>query len=210
MVEIKLDSEPVTFDGPAPGSLEEIFSVILKYLDGHGKVISKFMVDGEEVPTTERMESKGSMYKRVEIISMERSEFFLNGVKKAVREGNGVTSYLEEFSVSVLSRPWSESVVCIGELMEKTLPVIQILEVAVNRIRKNRVEWLEESIGVLKEFGEVINLYTSAAALKDPACLSDIVGIQMLPLIKQALNLLQGPISSYFETTSPDYEAPAS
>lgn len=209
MIQVKLNSEPITFDGPMPGALDEIFLLIVKHLTQEGKMISEFLVDGKPLEN-EAMIKSLTDFKLVEVESLHRSDYMLTMINREIEKQEALYVMLEDYSADILSLPWDKSAPKTRAILNNVLPIVKLLEASMDIFIDLNTEWKNDSEALIKELGNVMNLFTSAIALKDVSYLSDILGSQMLSLIKQALNLLQGPIKNHFEKERPNYEAPAS
>ena len=172
-------------------------------------MISGFLVDGKPFET-EEMIRNATGFKTVEIEAMHRSDYMLEMIDLQNEKRDAIICMIEDYSADILVLPWDKSIPKTKAILENALPVVKVLEAALDVFVDINDSWKEEAVAVLKELSNVMNLFTSAIALKDLGCLSDISVSQILPLIKQALNMLQGPIKGQFEKERPKYEAPSS
>lgn len=198
MVQISIDDKPMVFESPKPEKVRDLVAIVGKFLFENGRVIQLIVVDGED-GTTDSGILERCEYREVKFYSVDFNQNMIEEISHIIGNREGIVSFMDEFSINILNSEWESNANRSNNLSEITLTIVVLLNRTYDLLSDNYSELLEEIKLLLHRFKLATNLYTSAAAFRDSGCISDVIVNQLSPTIKQALNLLQGPVKSYFD-----------
>lgn len=200
MVQISIDDKPFNFTGPKPETVEQLVSIIGKYLFDNGRVIRTILVDGEDgtIDVNSDILSR-SEYNEVKFYSVDLNEDMVKEIGHLLENKEHIVSFMNEFSHDLLNDEWANNAHKSNRLSTITVTIVVLLSRACETISDSNKELLEQIESLLHNFKLGTNLYTSAASFKDTLCIADVLSDQLIPAVNNALDLIQGPVKSYFD-----------
>lgn len=210
MVQISIDGKPVAFNGPKPETVEQLVSMFGQQLFDSGRLIKQILVDGEDGIVDEFLLKKRD-YSEVKIYSKDRNEDMVDELSLVIENKDYIINFMNEFSRDLLNGEWSSNAHNSNRLSHMTLTIVILLNRACDLMKDGNEELLKSVESLIHSFKIGTNLYTSAMSFKDTISISDVILEQLIPTVKQALDLFQGPVKNYFDwVTNPSYDFPAS
>lgn len=206
MSSVYLDNEIVDFEGSQPKDLKALLTLLFQHLNHEERYVTKLVVDGIELSTNDSSKYPKA-YSKVEVFTAAQDEAFREELTHVLNGSSGLVEVLDSFSGKILSQPWEDSVKPANSLVKQLTPFMKFIEALIAFGRQRKTTWADHLVNCAKEYHSSINLFTSATALRDPACVSDIAAEQLLPLVKKTINILNTEVFSYFEAPTPmDHE----
>jgi len=209
MSDVYLDSEKVTFNGDEPQNVRGVIEVLTRYLQENGRLVAEARVDGVDIVNLKE-EAYLKSFGRIDVVSNTEEEYLSGWVKQVSRDVSVLDRDMVSFSEEILNKPWDENTGRGKEILEGFVPILRLIEGLVFYGKQKEAEWIDELKEQLKGYRGSLNLYTSALALKDPASMSDIVALDLLPALRKTFALIEGPILAHFQRKPCDHGAPAS
>ncbi len=210
MIQISIDDKPVVLNGSKPETVEQLISVIGQQLFDNGRVIKQILVDGEDGTIDEFLLKKRD-YCEVKIYSKDRNEDMVEELSLVIENKDYIINFMNQFSRDLLNGEWSSNAHNSNRLSHMTLTIVMLLNRTCDLMKDGNEELLRNIKSLIHSFKVGTNLYTSAMSFKDTLSISDVILEQLIPTVKQALDLFQGPVKSYFDwVTSPNLDFPAS
>lgn len=200
MSQVYLNGENVDFQGPAPATVSEVWSLLEEFLGQSALLIDRMHVDGEGwVPDGD---SGSRTYQTIEVFSVTQE----GKVAQIVVELLGQRSLLEEqwriCARQVLSRPWT---VFQNEgigLLNSTQPLIQSLGLLVAYSKGRDAEWsqsLEQAAESLNaELGSLLDAFEAG----DCVVFSDVAERGILANVQDAFRVLEDEVAPSIESST--------
>lgn len=194
MKNVYLDGEEVLFDGPLPSDMPALQAVLNQHLHKNGRVLTRWLVDGvDTLSNTDAVPP--SMASKVEAFSEAHSDLLNRLTRNISQEGPAILNLLDEFGHKILSHPWSTQSASLGALIEKLIPIIELLGHLNEYAQTHNLAWQQTTATSIESFGSIFEKLTSIAQAQDIALLSELVLLNLAPLVSQTLHSLQSTVS---------------
>jgi len=197
MSEVTLNGENVDFQGPAPATVIEVWTLVEQFLGQSGLLLERMRVDGEDWAPSGESDSK--TYRKIEAFSISREGKVAQIVSELLRQQPVLEKQWDACAHQVLSRPWpvfqNEGL----ELLGATQPLVQSLSVLVEYANGCDAEWGGE-LGLASE-----NLNTGLGFLMDAfeagdcVLFSDVAETSVLANIREGFRVLKSDVAPSLE-----------
>lgn len=208
MKRVFLDDQLVSFEGTMPKDLSELLVVLSEHVEKDENYIEHLAVDGIDLLNPRDKASLPESYECIEAYSSPQGFYYLKQIDEMVKQTGYLVEAFETLSGIILNQVWEQSIDAINNTLYKVIPWIKVLEELELYANPRNLVWRMGIKDLLKEYKNCSNLYSSAIALSDAACLSDTIIYQWLPLINQTIELLEKTIVPYFQMICSKHETP--
>lgn len=192
MAEVILDGETVNFEGSAPATSRELWSVIEGHLERSGLLIDRFLVDG--VLWTPDAGCGKEAYEKVEVFSITLERNIANIVGTLLNDGLRLLDRWETGASTSLSKPWTKFQNEGLEILNETQPLVQSVGLIMEYSKMNQLSWSE----AIRQSGEDLNASLSALmdSFEAADCISysDTAATRVYPAIAEMFRVLSDEV----------------
>ena len=185
---ITLDGEPVIFEGEAPTAAMTLYDLLITSLAEQGRCLSRFTVDDVDVLGPRNRECPVE-YSSIEAESVREADMVRTVIEEALGEADALTAEIEQLAVTVLWRPWPESVNRFSELSAKLTPVVELTEVLTGFGEGWEADWRDDIKRVGNQLHEALADLLNLAQGNDVAVFSDVLELNLNCTIRSILDL---------------------
>lgn len=185
------DGEEVVFDGDVPTDPNHVYELLMGALSENGRAVVKFIVDGEDTIGSEQLPES---YKKIEVHSLSHDELTLRLIIESMNHLSTAEKEFEAYIRNILSVAWSEVFKRMNEFINKVQPFADLLDNLGPYSQTYNPPWKEALEKVTKEQADSLGVVLNAFQQGDPACLSDELSINFLPIFKRARKLFSETI----------------
>lgn len=198
MKKVYIDGEIVDFEGPAPVTAMEVWSLLEQFLGQSGLLIETMRVDGNDWMPGGNADSES--YETIEAFSITQE----GKVAQIVDELLGQRSVLEErwrnSAREVLSRPWTSFQNDGVELLDATQPLVQSLGVLVVYSKDCDAVWSHVLESVAERLNVSLGLLLDAFEASDCVVFSDVAEHGILANVSEAFRILKDDVAPKLES----------
>ncbi len=151
MANVFLDGESVDFQGPAPGSASEVWSLLENFMGQSGLLIQRMLVDGKE--WTPDVGDGSGEFQSIEVFSMTQEQNVSNMIGELLGQREGLLERWRASARAALSRPWESFREEAIEVLNATQPLVQCVGLLVEYSKNRDADWTS----ALEEVAELLN-----------------------------------------------------
>ncbi len=198
MGEVFLNGEIVDFQGPAPATAIEAWTLLEQFLGQSGLLIERMGVDGQD--WTPGGVSDSATYRKIEVFSVTQEDKVSQIVAELLRQGPALEERWSACSRQVLSRPWVSFQKHGIELLNDTQPLVQSLGLLHEYAKGCQAEWgpsLGRATGHLNvELGSLLDAFEAG----DCVVFSDVAESGILAGLQEIFRVLNDEVASGLES----------
>lgn len=198
MVQINIDGKPINFTGPKPETAGELIDILGMDLYNKGRVVHTILVDGENASLDEDILARTD-YHEVSLCTINFNESTVVEINHLLNHREHVINLINALSHDLVNDEWEINAHKLDRLNNVTVTIVTILSRTCDSIKDNTSELFKQAESLLNSFKIGINLDTFDLYFNESLYLSDTVVDQLVPAVKDALDLIQGPVKGYFD-----------
>lgn len=195
MGEIFLDAEKVDFEGAAPATVAEAWTVVSEYLGGMGRVLEEMQVDGQAWDAEKGDPNVG--YGCIRFVSLSQGEKVFQLAQRWLSAGRALLPELEAKSVCVLSLSWESACQEASASLEALRPVLEGFGLMCQYGEQVQATWLSVA---LEGYGACVKSIETVLAAVDAGNvvqLSDGFALDLLVAWEAFLERVEGELMPF-------------
>ncbi|OUW16690.1 MAG: hypothetical protein CBD18_06350 [Opitutales bacterium TMED158] len=190
---VYLNGENVDFQGPAPATPLEVWSVLENHLSQSGMLIERMEVDGADwVPGSDEPTVS---YGTIHIHSVSQSSKATQIVDELRKSRESLEGSWLDAAREVLRSPWDRFQPRALELLDATQPLIQSVSVLVAFGQESESNWGQELQQASHSLNEGVERLIDAFEARDSVSFSDAAGMECLDGVRAVFGALDAAAS---------------
>ena len=198
MSKVYIDGEIVDFQGPAPATAMEVWSLLEQFLGQSALLIENMRVDGSDWMPGENADS--ASYERIEAFSITQEGKVAQIVDELLGQGSVLEERWRNCAREVLSRPWTSFQNDGVELLNATQPLVQSLGVLVAYSKDCDAVWSRVLESVAERLNASLGLLLDAFEASDCVVFSDVAERGLLANVSEAFRILNDDVAPKLES----------
>ncbi len=198
MSEVHLDGEPVNFEGPPPKTVNEVWSLVENFLGQTGKIVDRFLVDGE-VWYPESGE-KSDCYAKIEVFSLSQEEHIFNLVTGLLGQRTQLLERWRMGAQTSLRTPWADFQSQAVDILNETQPIAQCVALLSEYSRENDIAWATSLSDAGKRLNEGLSTVIDAFDKGNCVVYSDVAESDVQSGLEEVYRVFSEEIVKNLET----------
>lgn len=161
-----VDGEAVTFEGPPPKDLQQLYQLIDQALSAGGRLITSFKIDGIDAHKKPEQLQKGT-YQTVSIISADWQTVCGNAIKPLLKTAENAANGLIAYGSAMLAVPFAQSIKEVSTAAEKMGQVLAPIENATRFAEQFAPDWKPACIDVFQRANNACDRFGESMKIQD-------------------------------------------
>lgn len=176
-----LNGEEVIFNGTAPETMGELYKVVNGYVESDQRCLVEFSVDGLPLHQSQ-LETLTQSFNEVRATAVSLETFMLQLAQEQIRVLPPKIKAIEDFSLGILSVPFSKTVASLEKLMRELTPHLEAV---------GQLSAYDDRLSVpLNASLDTLNMIIDHAGHRDVALMHSVLSDHLVPQLKKIIKIL--------------------
>ncbi|MGB0371508.1 MAG: hypothetical protein ACPGN3_09160 [Opitutales bacterium] len=187
-----VDQEPVTFEGPPPADIQQLYQLIDQALTGAGRLITAIEIDGEDAYANPARLNVPK-YNSVNITSSEWQPVCQKSIQQQLPAAEEAANSLIAYGSAMLAVPLAHSLSEVNTAADKMGALIAPIETAHQFAAQFAPEWADACEEIYQSANDACETFTDALKTQDVGIAAESLVVSLPDALKALKTLTETP-----------------